>query len=264
MHIAVLVKEVPDTFGARDLNLETGLVERSAGDPVLDEICLRAVEEALRIAGEAGGGSVHVFSMGPASAGPTIRKALAMGADVATHIVDEDLVGADATLTAQVLHAALKDGGFDLIVAGNSSTDGAGGIIPAMLAQHLNARLLGELQSIDALESRGEGGWTIKATRATDLDVQQLEAATPAVACVTEAFPDGRLPNFKGIMAAKKKPLNEVNLSALGIDAQDFSVARTIMTAVDRRPAKQAGVKIHDDGTAASQIVEFLQSNKLI
>ncbi|MBF9012106.1 electron transfer flavoprotein subunit beta/FixA family protein [Corynebacterium phoceense] len=255
MRIAVLLKEVPDTFGERALNLTTGLVERATSDPVLDEICERAVELALTLAADHPASEVHAFAMAPENATATIRKALAMGADAAFHVTDPALLGADLTLTAEALAAALRHAGepYDLIVAGNASTDGIGGLVPAMIAAWLDMPHLSELTAL-----------TLDGTTLTgaceDADVR---AELPAVVSLTEAFPDGRFPNFKGIMAAKKKPLTTLDLAELGLDAEDFSVARTIMTAVAQRPPKEAGQKLTDDGSAGQAIAEYLFAHKL-
>ncbi|KXI18430.1 electron transfer flavoprotein [Corynebacterium sp. CMW7794] len=255
LRIAVLLKEVPDTFGERALNLTTGLVERATSDPVLDEICERAVELALTLAADHPASEVHAFAMAPENATATIRKALAMGADAAFHVTDPALLGADLTLTAEALAAALRHAGepYDLIVAGNASTDGIGGLVPAMIAAWLDMPHLSELTAL-----------TLDGTTLTgaceDADVR---AELPAVVSLTEAFPDGRFPNFKGIMAAKKKPLTTLDLAELGLDAEDFSVARTIMTAVAQRPPKEAGQKLTDDGSAGQAIAEYLFAHKL-
>lgn len=255
LRIAVLLKEVPNTFGERALNLTTGLVERAASDPVLDEICERAVELALTLAADHPASEVHAFAMAPENATATIRKALAMGADAAFHVTDPALLGADLTLTAEALAAALRHAGepYDLIVAGNASTDGIGGLVPAMIAAWLDMPHLSELTAL-----------TLDGTTLTgaceDADVR---AELPAVVSLTEAFPDGRFPNFKGIMAAKKKPLTTLSLAELGLDAEDFSVARTIMTAVAQRPPKEAGQKLTDDGSAGQAIAEYLFAHKL-
>ncbi|HWV48506.1 MAG TPA: electron transfer flavoprotein subunit beta, partial [Microbacterium sp.] len=137
MKIFVLVKEVPDTYGDRKLNLETGLADRAAGDVVLDEITERALEVALGYADKNEGTDVVALSMAPESSTASVRRALAIGAGSAVHIADEQLVGADLGLTAEVLAAAIRRGEPDLVITGNLSTDGSAGVIPAMLAEHL-------------------------------------------------------------------------------------------------------------------------------
>ncbi|WP_276652737.1 electron transfer flavoprotein subunit beta/FixA family protein [Corynebacterium vitaeruminis] len=258
MRIVVLVKEVPDTFGERKVSLETGLTDREACDPVLDEICERAVQAALTLAGTAGEHSVHLMSMSPESAASSIRKGLAMGAESVVHICDPALLGADLSLTAEVLAKAIEKEGFDLVIAGNLSTDGNGGMVPAMIAEWLDRPHLTHLSALEATET------TVSGTRAGDDGDSQVTAELPAVVSITEAFPDARFPNFKGIMAAKKKPFGTLTLADLGIDAQDFSIPRAIMTEVAERPPRAAGVKVTDDGTAAAQLADYLAQNKLI
>ncbi|GAB3082467.1 electron transfer flavoprotein subunit beta/FixA family protein [Corynebacterium aquatimens] len=256
MRIAVLLKEVPDTYGDREIDLETGLADRS-GDVVADEIGERAVEAALAIA-SANNGEVEILSVGPASISGSIRKGLAMGATSAHIATDDGLIGADLTLTAEVLAAMIKANGYDLVVAGNLSTDGNAGMIPAMVAELLDWPALTNLTEVTV------AGDNVTATRASDTATVGLEAQLPAVISVTEHFPDPRYPNFKGLMAAKKKPLNTVALADLGIDPEDFSHARSIMIDIAERPAREAGTIIHDDGTAAEQLADFLAANRLI
>ncbi len=257
MRIVVLVKEVPDTFGERKISLETGLADRAASDPVLDEICERAVEAALALAGT-GDHTVDVMSMAPESAGASIRKGLAMGAEAAVHINDPALLGADLSLTAEVLAKAIERENYDLVVAGNLSTDGNGGVLPAMIAEWLDRPHLTQLTTLEATDS------TVSGARASDDGVLNLTAELPAVVSITESFPDARFPNFKGILAAKKKPMTQLTLADLGVNAEDFSVPRSIMTQVAECPPREAGIKVTDDGSAAAQLADYLAQNKLI
>ncbi|MGO1544534.1 MAG: electron transfer flavoprotein subunit beta/FixA family protein [Gulosibacter sp.] len=257
MRIVVLVKEVPDTYGDRKLNLETGLADRDASESVVDEIGERALEAALTYADANEGAEVSLLSMSPEGATSSIRKALAMGAGSAVHIVDEALAGADLGLTAETLAAAIKRGGFDLVIAGNTSTDGAGGVLPAMLAELLDVPHVTGLSALNLTATEVSGA------RAVDGGVQQVSAELPAVVSITEALPEARFPNFKGIMAAKKKPLEVVSAADLGIDPEDLTVARSIMLSVAEKPPKEAGTKITDEGDAGSQLAEFLITNRL-
>src|SRR5699024_9126953 len=168
MKIVVLVKDVPDTFVDRKLSLETGLADREASDNILDEICERAMEVALRISESTGDCEVVALSMGRSEAAGTIRKALAMGADSGVHIVDEGLLGADLTLTAEAMANALEKTGFDLVIAGNQSTDGSAGMLPAMLAERLGVPLASGLSAVEASADK------ISGTRPTDDGVAQV------------------------------------------------------------------------------------------
>lgn len=258
MKIYVLVKEVPDTYGDRKLDLETGLADRGAGEVVLDEITERALEVALSYADANPGTEVVALSMAPESATASIRRALAIGAGSAVHVVDAELRGADLGLTAAVLAAAIRRGEPDLVITGNLSTDGSGGVIPAMLAEHLG------FAQATALSAVAIATDAVTGTRATDFGSQQVSAPLPAVISITEALPDARFPNFKGIMAAKKKPLEVLSLADLGVSADPAEAPQTILTAVAEKPPRAAGVKITDEGDAAAQLVEFLAQNRLV
>ncbi|MFD4422951.1 electron transfer flavoprotein subunit beta/FixA family protein [Agromyces sp. NPDC058484] len=258
MKIVVLVKEVPDTFGDRKLDLETGLADRAASGPVLDEIGERALEVALSHADKNPGTEVVVVSMAREGSAATIRKGLAMGAASAVQVTDEGLLGADLGLTAEVLAAAVKVTGFDLVIAGNLSTDGSGGVLPAMLAELLDVPAATSLNSVEISDGLVSG------ERASDGATMRVTAELPAVISVTERLPDARFPNFKGIMAAKKKPFETLSLADLDIDPEDPGAARSIMIGVAEKPPRQAGVKISDEGDAGEQLAEFLMTNRLV
>jgi len=254
MKITVLVKEVPDTYGDRELDLETGLAVRTVSDAVADEVGERALEVALSYADSHAGTEIVVVSMGPPSTAATLRKMLAMGADSVVQIADDRLSGADLGLTAEVLAAAVKRIGFDAVIAGNISTDGSGGVLPAMLGELLGVPHATNLTSVELMPSGVTG------TRATDGGIMQVTAALPAVLSVTEAVPDARLPNFKGIMAAKKKPFETLSLDDLAVTPD---ATASIMTAVSKRPPRSAGVKITDEGDAGERLADFLIQNRL-
>ncbi len=258
MKIVVLVKEVPDTYGDRVLNLETGLADRAAGDRVLDEIGERALEVALSYADAHPGTEVAVVSMASEAAAATVRKGLAMGAGSALQVVDEALAGADLGLTAEVLAAAVKRVGFDLVIAGNQSTDGSGGVVAAMVAELLGVPHATALSTVEI------GDDAVTGTRTSDAANMQVSAPLPAVISITEALPDARFPNFKGIMAAKKKPFETVTVADLGVDADPGARPWSIMTAIAAKPARAAGTKIVDEGDAGTQLAEFLIQNRLV
>lgn len=258
MKIIVLVKEVPDTYSERKLDLTTGHADRSASDAVIDEVCDRALELALSYADTNPGTEVTALTMAPEGASASVRKALAMGATSAIHVTSDQLIGADATLTGQVLGAAIARAGFDLVIAGNMSTDGSAGVVPAMIAETLRASYAGSLDSVRISADRVEG------SRSTEGGTRQLEAPLPAVISVTEKLPEGRFATFKGIMAAKKKPYETVSPQELGIDPEDESVARSIIVSIAERPARAAGVIVVDEGDAADRLAEYLVQNHLV
>lgn len=261
MKIVVLVKPVPDTYGDRVLSLETGLADRAASETVLDEITERALETAIRHAEAAAkdGSEVEVvaMSLAPADSQSALRKALAMGAASAVHIADERLAGADLGRTAEVLAAALSRTGFDLVVTGNASTDGVGGVMPAMLAELLDLPLATRLESIEITADAVQG------TRATDGGSMTVTAALPAIVSVTEAMPDPRFPALRGIMGAKKKPLEVIGLDDLEVEADETAAARAIMTSIAQRPPREAGEIITDEGDAGERIAAFLADRRL-
>ncbi|MBM7504445.1 electron transfer flavoprotein subunit beta/FixA family protein [Agromyces aurantiacus] len=258
MKIIVLVKEVPDTWGERRLDLETGLADRAASEAVLDEIGERALEVALAYADAHADTEVVVMSMAPESAAATIRKGLAMGAGSAVHIADPGLAAADLGLTARTLAAAIRRIGFDLVITGNVSTDGSGGVLPAMLAELLEVPNATALSSVEIADD------SVAGTRNIEGGTMRVRASLPAVISITEALPDARFPNFKGIMAAKKKPFETLSAADLGIEPEDLSVPWSIMTAVAEKPPRAAGVKITDEGDGGTRIAEFLIENRLV
>ncbi|WP_159701812.1 electron transfer flavoprotein subunit beta/FixA family protein [Arthrobacter sp. 18067] len=258
MKIVVLTKQVPDTNSDRKLNLTTGLTERDASDPVPDEINERALESALKYRDAGGDVEVIVLTIGN-DVTKSARKLLSMGADSAVIVEDGSLAGADMVQTAKVLAAALRRIGFDLVLAGNESTDGRGGVVPAMLAELLGLPLLPSLDEIQIAVDAVSGEVQV------DGGSLSLRSPLPAVASVTERSAEARFPNFKGIMQAKKKPVTTLSLADLGIVAgPEAPGARSVMVSALERPAKQAGPKIVDDGTAADKLADFLASNRLL
>ncbi|MBT2597884.1 electron transfer flavoprotein subunit beta/FixA family protein [Arthrobacter sp. ISL-72] len=255
MRSVVMIKQVPDTYGPVELDSLTGLLDRSSGEQVFDETTERALEVALQQK-EIHGGEVVVLTMGPAQAIDALRKALAMGADSGVHILDDDLAGSDAARTSEILAAALRRIGFDLALAGDRSTDGQGGVIPAMVAERLGVAQATYLASLstDGLSLTGE--------RVTESGVQTLRAALPSVVSVTEKIAEPRYPNFRGIMKAKKKPVDVWSVADLRV--QGVAPVGSRIGSVAERPARQAGVRIIDDGTAGRQLAQFLSTSGLV
>jgi Electron transfer flavoprotein, beta subunit len=256
MRIVVLVKEVPDTYGDRRLNLVTGLAERD-GSNVLDEIGERAIELALATRDAHPGTEVVLLAMAPETSAANLRKGLALGADRAVLVADDALRGADLGLTAQALAAALRRLEPDVVVAGNASTDGVGGVLPAMVAELLD---LPHATNLDACELGPDG---VRGTRADDAGTVRVAAALPVVVSVTERMPAPRLAAFSGILAAKKKPFETLALADLGVAADDPAFARSIVISVAERPARAAG-EIVTGEDAAQRLADFLVSNRLV
>lgn len=255
MRIVVLLKQVPDTWSERHLDAITGRVERSAATAVSDEIDDRALEVALQYK-DAHEAEVTTLALGPAIANESLRKSLAVGADNALHILDGQLVGSDVSWTSAALAAGISRLGFDLVIAGAESTDGRGGVIPAMVAEHLGVPHLTYLDDV-ALTSESVSG-----DRVTDNGVTTAHAALPAVISVTERAAEPRFPNFKGIMRAKKKPLDTVSATDLGFAPPQSG--HSIVVSVTERPSRTTGTIIKDDGDAAVRLAEYLANARLI
>ncbi|WP_024877235.1 electron transfer flavoprotein subunit beta/FixA family protein [Saccharomonospora piscinae] len=259
-NIVVLVKQVPDTYSERKLNENDHTLDRESADAVIDEINERAVEEALKIK-EAGEGEVTVLCVGPDRATDAIRKALSMGADKAVHVSDEALRGSDLLATAKVLAAAVRTvENVDLVIAGNEASDGRGGAVPAVLAE-----LLGMPQLTHARQVSVEGG-AITVDRETEDGITHLQANLPAVISVTEKINEPRYPSFKGIMAAKKKPVNTLTVADLGVDAGEVGLANASSVVVEAapKPPRTAGQKVGDEGDGGAKVAEYLVSQKII
>jgi electron transfer flavoprotein beta subunit len=189
-----------------------------------------------------------------------LRKALSMGADKAVHVNDEDIHGTDALGTSLILAKAIERTGFDLVVSGMASTDGTMGVVPALLAERLGVPQVTLLSEVSV-----EGG-TVTGRRDGDAATEQLEAQLPAVVSVTDQSGEARYPSFKGIMAAKKKPVAELDLDDLGVEAElvGLSGAWTAVDAVAARPARTAGTIVKDEGEGGKQLAEFLAAQKFI
>jgi len=261
MNIVVCVKQVPDTWSEKKLDASDSTLDRAATDPVMNEMDEYAVEEALKLQ-EAHGGEVTILCMGPDAATETVRKALSMGADKAVHVIDDALHGSDAIATSLALAKAIeKAGPIDLVLLGSESSDARMSVVPAMLAERL-----GLPQLTFAKEVTADGSGSISIKRLTDDGYQVVEASTPAVVSVVEKINEPRYPSFKGIMAAKKKPVETYGLADLGVDAGEVGSAGawSKVESFEAAPPRQAGTVVTDDGEGADKLLEFLASKKFV
>jgi electron transfer flavoprotein beta subunit len=252
--IIVLVKEVPDTWDERRIDISTGLVDRAASNPVIDEVNERALEVALSYRDGDKSSTVTLLSVAPSSAAASLRKALAIGADDAIHVADDALRGADAAMTARVIAAALRSREWDLVLAGNESTDGRGGVVPGMVGELLGVPALTFLDSVELTQT------TVRGTRTTDDAKLTVSASLPALVSVTERTPEARMAGLKGTLGARKKPIETVSLDRLDPGP---AAAHSVVRSTAERPLRSAGQKIIDDGTAAAALADFLASNGL-
>ncbi|WP_409329806.1 electron transfer flavoprotein subunit beta/FixA family protein [Trujillonella humicola] len=259
MNIVVLVKQVPDSGTQRSLDPSDNTVARAGADNVLNEIDEYAIEEALTVK-EAQGGEVTVLTVGPASATDAIRKALSMGADKAVHVVDDAIHGSCAIQTSAILAAALQQMEYDLVLTGATSTDGQVAVMPALLAERLG------LPQVSGAQKLTVEGSTVKVNRQTDGGYWALEAPLPAIVSTWDTINEPRYPSFKGIMAAKKKPVETKSLADLGIDPSTVGLGSATSEVLDfaGRPPKGEGVKVPDEGDGAQKFVDFLAGQKIV
>lgn len=259
MKIAVCVKQVPDTWAEKKLRADDSTLDRESADGVMNELDEYAVEEALKIV-EAQGGEVTIVSVGPERAAETVRKAISMGADAGIHVLDDALHGSDALATSAVIAGALAGRGFDLIMFGSESTDARMSVVPAMVAERLGLPQMTFAQRVEV------SGSTITVDRMTEYGFDTVEAQLPAVVSVVEKINEPRYPSFKGIMAAKKKPVETLSVADTGVDAASVGLAAawTQVTDFADRPARAAGTIVTDEGDGGSKIAEFLTSQKFI
>ncbi|GAA4842055.1 electron transfer flavoprotein subunit beta/FixA family protein [Kitasatospora terrestris] len=259
MRIVVCVKYVPDATGDRRFADDT-TTDREGVDGLLSELDEYGVEQALRIAEANEGAEVTVLTVGPDDAKDALRKALSMGADKAVHVNDDDVHGSDVIATSAILAAALTRTGFDLVVCGMASTDGTMGVLPALLAERL------DIPQATLLSEVAVTGTTVTGRRDGDAASEQVRAALPAVISVTDQSGEARYPSFKGIMAAKKKPVTSLDLDDLDIDADTVGLtgAWTKVEQITARPARTKGTIVTDEGDGGKQLATFLADQKFI
>jgi len=264
MNIVVCVKYVPDATADRRFESDN-TVDRDGVDGLLSELDEYAVEQALQIKEKADSPDdvkVIALSVGPEKAVDAVRKALQMGADEGVLVTDEAVAGSDSVATSLVLAKAVeKIGSVDLVVCGMASTDGAMSVIPAMLAERLD---LPQVTLASVIETQGD---QVRIKRDGDVATEVIGGTLPLVLSVTDQSGEARYPSFKGIMAAKKKPLETYSLGDLGVDAGEvgLSVAWTEVTETNERPPRTAGEIVKDeDGSGATALVDFLASKKFI
>ena len=259
MKIAVCVKQVPDTWAEKRLRPEDFTLDRESADGVMNELDEYAVEEALKLV-EAGGGEVVVVTMGPERASETVRKALSMGADSGIHVVDDALHGSDAIATSAVLAKAIEGRGFDLVIFGSESTDARMSVVPAMVAERLGWAQLTFAQRVEV------AGSEVSIDRVTEIGYDTVTAALPAVVSVVEKINEPRYPSFKGIMAAKKKPVETLSVADTGLDAVAVGASAAWSAVADfaARPPKAAGTVVTDEGDGGVKLATFLCEQKFI
>jgi len=264
MNIVVCVKHVPDATADRRFESDN-TVDRVGVDGLLSELDEYAVEQALQIKEKSENPAdvtITALCVGPEKAVDAIRKALQMGADAGVHVSDEAIAGSDYLATSLVLAKAVeKIGTPDLVMCGMASTDASGSVVPAMLAERLN---LPQITFAAVIETQGD---QVRIKRDGDTATEVIGGTMPLVLSVTDQTGEARYPSFKGIMAAKKKPLETWSLSDLGVDAGEvgLSVAWSEVVDTTARPPRTAGEIVKDeDGSGAGALTDFLASKKFI
>jgi electron transfer flavoprotein beta subunit len=260
MKIVVCAKFVPDATADRRFRSEDNTVDRAGVDGLLSELDEYAVETALTVK-EAGDAEVTVLTVGPDQAADAVKKGLQMGADAGVHVLDDAIHGSDAVATSLILAKALAKLEADLVVFGMSSTDGGMGVVPAMVSERLGlpAVTLGSEVTVD--------GQTVRIRRDGDTASDTVEGTLPLVLSVSDQANEPRYPSFKGIMAAKKKPVETWSLTDLELTPEQVggSSAWTEVVEVTARPPRSAGTIVTDeDGSGAAELVEFLSTNKFL
>ncbi len=257
MKVAVCVKQIPDPADPGKIDPETKTLVRDT-KLILDESDSYGVEMALQLVD--GDGEVVLVSMAPNGEVNGLRTALAMGADSAILISDDALPGSDALGTSKVLAAAIGRVEPDLVLAGTESSDGYTGTVPEMIAE-----LLG-LPSVTFAKEVAVRGGEVEVKRQTEAGYDEVTCPLPCVVSVTAGVVEPRYPSFKGIMAAKSKPVDQLGIADLGIEAPSvgWAGAGQEIVAIEPAPARQAGEVIEDDGEAHLRIVSFLEELKVI
>ena len=264
MKIVVCVKQVPDTAAERTLRPADATLDRESVDGLINELDEYAIEEGLLIAeaqrAAGGDAEVVILTMGPEKAAESIRKALSMGADQAVHLLDDGLAGSDALSTSYALAQVLNQIGFDLVICGSESTDARMGVMAPMLAERLGVPQVSLASKVEI------DGSALRVRRVSEDGYFEVESTLPAVISVVEKINEPRYPSFKGIMAAKKKPVQTMRRADAGIDPALVGLAGSATEVVDfaQRPPRQSGTIVKDEGDGGVKVAEFLAAQKFI
>ena len=258
MNVIVCVKQIPDPAMPGALDSATNTLKRD-GKLILDESDSYGVEMALQLVDAAGGGEVSLVSMAPNGEVSGMRTALAMGAAKGVLVSDPALQGSDALTTAKVLAAAINRlGGADLIIAATESSDGYTGTVPEQMAEVLG------LPSVTFAKKVVVEGGTLKVNRQTESGYDEVSCPLPALISVTAGVVEPRYPSFKGIMAAKSKPIDTVTAADLGVTPVGWGGAGQTIASVTQAEARAAGEIVEDDGEGFAKVVAFLENLKVI
>ncbi len=259
MKVVVCAKQIPDPADPGELDPNTKTLKRDM-KLILDESDSYGVEMGLQLVDKAGEGSVVLVSMAPNDETNGLRTALAMGAAEAILVSDSRLLGSDALATAKVLAAAIATASPDLVLAATESSDGYTGTVPEQLAELLGWPSVTFAKAVEVSDGM------VKVHRQTEEGYDEVECTMPCVVSVTAGVVEPRFPSFKGIMAAKSKPLAQPSLEDLGITAEDigWDGSRQEITDIAQAPARQAGEIVEDEGDGHERVLAFLEELKVI
>lgn len=260
MNIIVLVKSVIDV--ELNIRVKDGEVVKDGLNYILSKWDENALEAALQLK-EAGEGEVTAVTVGPDRAGEALRKALAMGADKGVHVNDPAAAGSDAFGIAKILAKVIQRNAFDLVIAGRQSQDTDLGATGPVLAELLGVPLAVNVIEIDPKPAGGK----LNIKRKGDVGVELIEIALPALLTANDSLNEPRLASLRGIMAARKKPMDILTLSDLGIDPETVGAAGSGIEIVEFQPPPQraAGQKFEGEPEEiARQVVELLANEAKI
>ncbi|RDI44207.1 electron transfer flavoprotein subunit beta/FixA family protein [Falsibacillus pallidus] len=238
MNIFVLMKRTFDT--EEKITISGGQINEDGAEFIINPYDEYAVEEAIQIR-DAHGGEVTVVTVGNSESEKQLRTALAMGADKAVLInTEDDLEYGDQFTTAKILAEYLKDKDADIILGGNVAIDGGSGQVGPRVAELLD---ISYVTTITKLEVNGD-----KATIVRDVegDSEVIEASLPLLVTAQQGLNEPRYPSLPGIMKAKKKPLEELELDDLDLDEDDVE-AKTKTIEIYLPPKKEAGKVLEGD-----------------
>jgi electron transfer flavoprotein beta subunit len=257
--VVVCVKEVPDASAPKRIDPQTFRLDRSVPG-ALNEFDTHALEEALRIGEQDGDREVVALLMGPPKAADSLRKALAVGADRAVHIVDDALAGSDLVATSRAFAKAIERESPDLILFGQQAADSDGAVLWAAVADRLRLPVISQAASLELADGKA------KVKRQTEYGYDVIEAPLPCVVAVSDAINEPRYPSLKGIMGAKKKPQDSVTSADLGLGPEEIGEtgSHTEVYAVGEPPPRGESRRIEDNGDAAEAILEYLAEKKLV
>ncbi len=252
MRVAVCVKQIPDPATPYEFDSNNHLIVRPE-DQVLDDTDRYGVELGLQLS-QASEGTTTLVSMSPSGSMQGIRQALSMGADKAVIVDDENLRGADAASTALILAKVIEREGFDLVVAGTESTDGYTGVVPQQIAELLGIPALTFARHVEIVNG------SVRIDRQTSSGYDIVEASLPALITVTAGAVEPRYPTFKGIMEAKKKPVEVLDCAALDVEP----IIGQQIVSINPVAAREAGRIIEDDSSGYLEIIKLLEKIKVI